>query len=318
MPYWWVPMAISAASSVVQASSASKQNKQQAAWNRYNAQMQYQTDMTNIGAQTAIAGFNAKMAMMAGKMSAGVTKKMAEFNAQQTWATTLFNDALYEEELSLLWDAVDLDLAQLENQRAVERGQILAAQAASGTVMGQDSNAQVVINQRLQEEMDAFIVRHGADVQANKIARERAAGLWQGEMAVRKILYEGAMGAYAATANANLQAAGILGESAISAAAQKKSAMFRLQAGMAGADMQYNQQQTGIQANLVSGLFSAAGQGFSNFYGMKPTSGFSAFRSVDPTPYAWKQGYTQQPIRMRGDIPATTDYLLRTPGTSLM
>lgn len=269
---WWIPMAISAASSLSGAASKTAQNKSQAAWNSYNANMQYGTDMTNVMSQLALAKVNASIAMQQSVVQQKAIKGTTELNSKIIYETTLYNDALYEEELSMLWDSVGLDLKQLENQRAVERGGLVAQQGASGTVIGEGSNEDVVVHQKTQEAMDAFIVRHNADAKAASISNARAQSMWQGDMQIKKTLYEGAVNMTVASANGQAQAQGAMISAQIGATAGAYSAGQRWQAGSQGASMTQSMNQQQINSNMASGLFGAAASGVGSYYRQKSTT----------------------------------------------
>jgi len=263
----WMIIAAQAISSIISANSASKQNESQLAWNRYNAEANYNTALTNIAARSAISQANAAMAMATGRLQANASLATAETNANIIWATTVYNDRLLAEELDQMWNAEELDQGLLAKQRAVERGGIEAQQAASGTVMGQDSNADVIIDQKTAEALDSFVIRHNADIKAAEISNARAKGLWEGNMAVKKTLWEGNLAANMSLANSKLQAAGMITESIISNAADRASAISARDAGMAGADTNYNQNNTQIGSSLLSGLFNTGAQAASDYYG---------------------------------------------------
>ena len=297
---WWIPAAIGAVGSLVNYSSQNKQNSNQAAWNRYNSQMSYNTDMSNIAAMEKIGGMNAAMQMAAGKMNAQIELAAGEINAQAIEGiarynaslinlTTDYNTLLLEDELAMLWEAAELDMLHLENQRAVEKGQIEAGQAASGTVMGQDSNADVLISQQTAADLDAFIVRHNANRQAEGIRIQIDENVFNGQLAWQQTMFKGAMdsmltrtnaqlGAIGSVANAAVGAASTMGQTAIQAAAGRQSARYALDAGMAGAQMQYDQNSTTIKNNFVSGLFGSLSVGATNYFGMKQPTATLGFK----------------------------------------
>lgn len=277
---WWIPMAISAASSISQSASQSAQNRTQKAYNSYNANMQYATDMTNVAMNMAVSSINAQLAMQQSAVQQEAIKATTELNAKIIAETTLYNDALYEEELSMLWDSVNLDLKQMENQRAVERGAIEAQQGASGTVIGEGSNQDVIINQKTQEAMDAFIVKHNADKQAAQISNARAQSLWQGDMEIKKTLYEGSVNMAVAKYNGEAQARATMIGGGIQAIAGSYTAGQALQAGRQGLNMKYTMNQNQINTNMASGLFGAASQGVQSYYKYKPTQTGSAGSSL--------------------------------------
>lgn len=295
MSYWWVPMAISAASAIANRASSSSQNKNQAAWNRYNAESQYGIDTLNNSTALALGQMNAALAMKAGDVNAAlalhsgkidslVAQRTADYNAAMLTATAQYNDSLLESELSSMWETAELDLMLLDNQRQVERGQIVAEQAASGTVIGEGSNADVLIDQRTQAELDAFVVRHNADVQAASISNARAQGMWEAQVGVQHTIWQGQMESYYAVANSEIRAQGIKANAALDSAAMgasssinywagTQSANLRRQAGIAGASLNYNQNQQTISNNFVQGMFSAAASGASRYYQYKQTNG---------------------------------------------
>ncbi len=264
--------AVSAVGSVVSANSASAQNATQASWGRYNAQMGYNNDMANIQSQTMLGMFNASMQMKAAQMNAAATTQMAQFNANQVQATMDYNNLLLDEEERLMWEAADLDIALIEQQREAERGDIVGAQASSGITIGEGSHQDVVVEQMAQEAMDTFVVRHNADVQAAKIQNAMAQSTWQGRNEIQKIMYEGQMGASMSMNNARMAAMGTMMETSIGAQAGARSAAFARDSGMSGASQGYSANQAKISSNLTSGLFSSASSAVGSYYGTKTTS----------------------------------------------
>jgi hypothetical protein len=264
---WWmlIPAAVSALSSISEKSSATSQNATQKYWNSYNAQQAYNTDVGNIAAQTAIAKANASLVMASANVNVGINQARLEFNKSNILEAAMYNDSLFADELDLLWEQAGLDTQLLTMQRARERGEIEADQSASGTVMGQDSNADVIIDQMTQEALDKLVVKHGADLSAKRVSDARARSLWEAGNEVKQIAFEGRMFEIATKTGAAMQSAGILTENAISGMAGMSSATSRLKSGLAGADMQYSQNQSRIGSNFRTGMFSAIGQGVSSY-----------------------------------------------------
>lgn len=288
---WWIPMAMQAAGTVVQNVSANKQNQQQAAWNRYNTNMGYNVDMANIKSNQMLSEFNAGMAMAAGRfnsqleiMGADINVDVLEavtiYNGSLINATTEYNTKLLEDELAMMWESAELDLMLLDQQRERERGEIIASQASSGTVIGEGSNADVLISQQTQAELDSFIVRHNANRQAEKIQIAIDQNIYSGEMAWQQNMFKGAMDSYLTRTNARINAAGtlanaamqansILGQSRIQGIADTQTARYKYTSGMANAASSYNSNQVGILNNTVSGLFSSFSSGVQSYYNRK-------------------------------------------------
>ena len=313
---WAIPAGLQALGAISGRANARSQNSNQLAWNQYNAGMQRGVDklnnktmvalgMANANGQMAAGKINAALAIKAGEINAQTELMVADFNSRQIemiaaynssiiGATALYNDSLLEDELDMMYEAMDLDLLLMDNQRAVERGAIEGQQAGSGVVMGQDSAAEVLIDSETQGALDAFVVRHNADQEARKISNARAKGIWEAQMSLHQTHWQGQMESFATRtnaqfrasnimANAGLQAQGALANAASGAAStmaqtqiQSKANMlssdYRYQAGMAGANMQYSQNNQQIQNNFIQGMFGAATTGAASYFAYKPTT----------------------------------------------
>lgn len=262
---------VTIASTVYGAMSRSAQQRQaanqQSGFQEYNALEQYRVTNRNITSQLELGLFNARMSMAAGAAQASAISATTNYNVAMIMATTMYNDLLYQEELELLWSAHDLDQILLERARALERGGIIAKQAASGTVIGEGSNADVVVAQMTEGALESEVVRRNASNQAARITNEEVQGLWRGQAEALKVGYEGQVAAWSAMQNAKYQAAGSLASTFFGAKAAKESAEYALESGMMGANFtQINGRDT-ARNTLTSGLFNAAGQGAQIYYG---------------------------------------------------
>jgi len=261
--------AVSAVGSIVSSNSASAQNETQSEWNTYNAQMGYNTAISNIQSQRALGLFNAQLQLQAAEYNSEAILDMAEYNSEQIQVTMDYNNLLLEEEEVLLWESMGLDLQLLEAQRLQERGEIVATQGSSGTTIGVGSNKEVVIAQKAEEAMDAFVIRHNADIGAADIQNAMAQNIWEGKAQIQKTMYEGQVNAATTMNNARLSAVGTMVETEISASAAKKTAEYELSAGLSGASQTYSANEATNSNNLTNGLFSAAGSAVSSYYGSK-------------------------------------------------
>jgi hypothetical protein len=268
---WWalIPAAISAVSSIQQKNQATQQNAEATAWNRYNVQTQFSTDINNINSQRAITDLNIAMILAGAEQSSNSTNALTKHKVGQVYQAALYDDLLYEQELGLVWESAELDLQLISMQRAKERGRLEAAQSVSGTVMGQDSNADAVIDQMAQEAMDKFVVKHNADIKAKQINNARATSLYNAQMMISDIEFQGGMSANLERSNAYMQALGMSTQSAISTNASMTTAQSSYESGMAGASLQGSQNSQAINNNFASGMFSSIGQGVSAYYNTK-------------------------------------------------
>lgn len=258
---------------LISGSSTDAQFDNQTAWAQYNAQMGYQTALSNNAANLVLARINAASITKTAGISATAQLEAAEYNASLIAATTAYNTQLIEQEIPLLWEAADLDIKHIERQRSEERGQMVATMGASGTDINEGTNVDLVADQMTQEMMDILVVRHGADIQVGKIQDVAAQNDWQGELAVQHTLWQGEMGSYVTMANARNQAAGIAGSAAIQGMAALQSAGQRRSASLTGISQTQSQFSAQNTQNMVSGLFSAAGQAAGTAVGnAQPTS----------------------------------------------
>lgn len=265
---WWsyIPAVISGASAIWSSSQQAEGASVQNDWSTFNAGMSYLTNQQNIESQAAITQYNANALMQTAGINASISASSAAYNADVIMATTLYNDELYEQELASLWEAAELDQMLLAQQRSRERGGIVAIQASSGTLIGEGSNAQVIVDQKTQENLDALVIQRGADKQATDIANARAKGMWEGQMAVQKTLWEGQLSSYKTIANANIAAGSMMAESAIATQAATQSNNSQLLSNMFGASNNLAAGNQQAQNTLVSGLFSAAGSAVGTYY----------------------------------------------------
>lgn len=289
---WWqaIPIAISAASAIYGANSASKQNTGQRGIGIYNSTAQRDITLTNIMSQMAIGKFNAQAAMASAEYSTGAQKKVARHNAAVIQSTVEYNNSLLDYEESLMYEAMDLDLVHLVRDRARERGMMRAQMGASGTVIDDGSNLEVLTDQKTQEALDIFTIRHGADIQASKIANAKASNTWNGDIQAAKIIWESEVGAQVTLNNAALQAQSMLLSSGLAAWAGRKSASIQYGANMYGAQTGYNTNQAKINNQLTSGLFEAAGQGVYTAYKNKSTSSLNTGSLINTSPASGTSG----------------------------
>lgn len=265
---WWeyIPAVISAVGSITSASSGNKQNQYQWDINNYNTLEGYRVSMSNIDSAVSLASMNAALMLGMQETKSTLIRKTAAFNADMIRATSQYNDLLFEEEVADVYEALELDQEMLHLQRARERGAIEASQSASGTLMGVDSNADVIIDQMTMEALDSFIIQRNADKKAKEILNARARSAWEGEMTAQKIIWEGDVEAMSSGLNARAQAAGSLIEAGITANANRMSAKYQLNSGLLSGQNTFSANQTQINNSFAQGMFGAVGQGIETYY----------------------------------------------------
>ena len=250
----------------ISGSSADAAFDNQTAWAQYNAQAAFVNNRNNANSAFALAGFNAALTRGAANRQASSIASQVSHNVQLIQLTTEYNEDLMEQQLEELWTANELELSQLAIFRARERGQIVSEQGASGTVIGQDSNGDVLVDQLTQEALDSTVVKYNADVNAAHISNEIAKSAWEGQIAIDNAMFEGQVAINNTLAGADAQILSSLG----SAALQQNASLFSAKTAlMAGKDNITQAQFQNTQQNnqqLISGLFGAASTGASTYY----------------------------------------------------
>ena len=273
---------------------ASQENSQ--AWAGYSNAVQHETGLANLEMQSMISMANGSMALASAAARADSTRAVAGRNAELIRLSTDYNASLLDEEEKLLWESAGLDIEQLEMQRARERGNIVAAQAASGTVIGTGSNKDIVIAQKTMEAFDAFVLRHNAEVGAAKIEDAKALGLWQGEVAARQTEWQGNLAAVMESAGANMRVAGMIAQTGMNVTVGRRSVDDQFMMGQYGMQQNSAAYSDVNRQNMINGLFSAGSKVAAGYAGNFTPTGSSTAGNFAPAPSAdnW-QPYSTQP-----------------------
>lgn len=243
--------------SSARADEAHQQNREE--WMHFNSRMEYDVNMYNIRSRSAISRGNITSLLTSARGENAAISANTRYNTSLLLQSIMYDRSLLDSELEALWVASDLDLQQLEMYRARERGGIIADQAASGTVLHEGSNADVVVSQMAQEALDEAVIRHNAISGANDIKNQMATSSWNGQVAIQRNEWEGALTMSRNASRAASDAASIFLTDKITSQADTYTAVRAMQTGNSNiaidrADFNYQSDQ-----NFAAGLFSAAG-----------------------------------------------------------
>jgi hypothetical protein len=182
-----------------------------------------------------------------GTFGAKIALDVGQKNAEMARATTFFNNSLLETEISKMLEEEGFSQTQLAKQFAAHKGEVIANQAASGTVIGEGSNADVVASDMAQFEMDKMVLSRNYTDKIGDVLNTMAMNAWEGELQARKFVYQAGIEAVSAVANGQMQAAGSM-----------------VQAGLAAGQTQVNSDisawQTFTQGMWQSRQYEAAGK----------------------------------------------------------
>ena len=250
-------------------SSIDSQRANQQAWARYNSSLQLNADLYNLSAQLSVARYNAQAAQYQAAFQARQQHEAINYNINLINTKTAYESQLFDDEIQKTWNAYDLDVQNIHMFRARELGSLVADQAASGTVIGEGSNAQIVIDQQTQEALDVSIAKFDADRTVADIENARARSQWEAGVAIQQMLWQGAAAEAGAAVNASLQAAGGASAALLNAGAGRYDALQHSY--MRGIAMQMGAYRYSAENNaaITRSLFSLAGTGVSHYYGNK-------------------------------------------------
>ena len=289
----------------------------QQAWAEYGNELRYNAAIFNIRNQAILSTYNAYAAIQAAELSARQQEQMSYYNAGLIYATNQYNRKLLDQELDRIWQAEGLAIEQIVQFRARERGGLIAGQGASGTLIGEGSNKDVITSQMATEAFEKLIIRTGADRQVADIRNKKAQSSWQAEMAINTKIYEGQVGAYLARSNARIKASGILLGSFLKQAGDTYSATVARDLGLAQIGLNAEAYSVEQQNALVGRLLGAAGS--YGQYKMATRTPSAAVTLPDPEPNNFTTGGEPYSYSLRAPSQstslATTSYGLPSTGT---
>jgi len=251
-------------------SSQDAANESQQAWMKYNAARSRTVDMSELTADNMVAMYNADSTLQHAGIQTVLTNNDVRYNLDLIAETYKYNDLMFQQDLMTVFDQRDLDIALLHRRRLIERGDITARQASSGTVIGVGSNADVLRFSVSQEALEQVIIERNADKSAEKINNARAKSWWDAKVEFDKTEWQGRLQNFTFQENAKSAADSIEIEAYMRDAKAGYSSTNNYYAGLAGAQnaqTDYNMQQ---DQNLVNGMFSAASMGAQGYARLHP------------------------------------------------
>ena len=155
-----------------------------------NSQNIIQTGMVNAYSIGASGRTNALQQVMSAELSSKSLLDVTRYNNVLTKATTEFNLSLLANELPKILDAYEIDQMHLWQQEARTEGALRAFQGASGTVLDEGSNLDVLVDSRTEALMDSFIMGLQYHWNVESVADQMNKTAWEGQMAINKASYE--------------------------------------------------------------------------------------------------------------------------------
>jgi len=250
----------------------------------YNSRMNLQAGLINANAITAATMASNAATWALAQIGAHDTMAITEYNADLKMLVADYNAQVISQEAYYIWDAANTDVTLIERDLARTKGDILVSYGASGAQINEtDSVADAMIAAGTEAELNKFIVRHGADIQATKIRNEAARSRWDGYVAAQQITYEGSMSAQGQLLQAGVNIAGNTAQGRINAATTFANAQIGASNTMfAGMSDAASYRAQGQQA-FTNGLFQAGAQIATGYLASKvPTPVSDPTRNIYP------------------------------------
>jgi len=209
-------VAVTAASAIAQglmSSSAAKANAYNAQeWAEYNAAVARQVGKTNALATAQFAQLNAQMLMMGASAEAAIANQVAKYNAGIRLQISEANAKAFESEIPIIWDAANLDTFKLEQEIDQISGANRTAYGFANVRLDEGTPLQAEISLRTQEAMDAFVIKHNAQIAVARMVDKASMSRWQGKVEAGQILYEGRMSGATSLMRGTLAAGGVMAQ----------------------------------------------------------------------------------------------------------
>jgi predicted nucleic acid-binding protein len=236
----WVYPAVMVAASVIgnmQSSATAKANAERNSQYAYlNALNTRQYGFNQAALYGVTAQYNANLIMQQAALKSQASSQIAAYNRDLLQQVANFNSLLYSEEIDSLMNALDLDEHVLEVEYAKARGALEAQQAASGVIMGQDSNADVITQVKTDEALEALVLRTNANNRVAEILNASAQGQWQAVMEGQKLMYEAHVSGMTDMLSASMQSRAALFEGAANAVSTMQTSANRAWSALFEAD----------------------------------------------------------------------------------
>ncbi len=245
------------------AASAEAQRAQQYA--SYNAEAQLSWGATQSRLTLMSAMYNAGMAQKSAQFNVSQNNEWISYNTETAWAVQSYNDLLFDDQIGQVYEASDLSREQLALDYIKARGETVNKQAASGTVIGDGSNKDVVIQMTAEEALFDLVLSRNADTQANALLNAKAKGRWETGMAVKKMQYEGMLANKATLFNAQMGANAALVNGMMSAMNIQGTASNQATSILAGGAQTASNQNAQADMYMTSGLLNGAGSAASAY-----------------------------------------------------
>jgi len=240
---------------------------QQRAWANYNAALNYQAAEWNSQALSSLGAINSSLVRTGAFAEATAIRGVSAHNAAVRIAIAEHNSSLLLNEIENVWQQADLEQFLLQKEVAQIQGQERAAYAAANVMLDVpgDTPSNREADVAVQEDIQSHIIKHNAQIAADRLLNKAASSLWLGQVEAQNILWEGKIQSGLALLRGEMSAIGTQAQAAYDSA-------FALWQG------NVNSQGIITQGELTASAYDAkANQALTNAFFNSVGSGFKAY-----------------------------------------
>lgn len=256
------PFIAMAALSAVQGFAGNAQAEQNAdaaeAWGIYNASIAKKFADFNADSIERLAAVNSALVMQGAETNALVVEALAQYNATLRVQTAEYDAQLLEKEAALVWEAQELDQEILAREAEIRQKTARATFASSGVEINTGSPVEYTVDQATQANLEAFVIRHNADVQMGKLLDAAALSRWQGEAEAAAMIYEAQLEGLSIRSQGALDATQINVQGAYDAVLTRFSGTIRAEQIISESQWEASQYRNSGNQSLLAGLFQGA------------------------------------------------------------
>jgi hypothetical protein len=184
---------LSVASGLLDAATGKANAVASEAWGRYNASLALQFAEFNANSIEQLGAINAEFIFQSAESQAKITEALAQYNAALRVQTAEYNAQLLEKEAALVWEAQELDQVLFAREAETRLKEMRATFGSSGVDVNTGTPVDYLVDQSTQAHLEAFIIRHNADIQMGKLLDAAALGRWEGEAEAAAMIFQGQM-----------------------------------------------------------------------------------------------------------------------------
>lgn len=255
--YAAVSAVVSIGSALYSSSAQRSEGRRAQQYARYNAAQQRQWGQDQAWMSLFATQYNNAIRSKQAQTNARLSRAQVEYNIDVLRSVSLYNSLAIDEEIDSMYNASELSREMAHVEAAKAKGMVVANQGASGTLIGEGSNAEVEINMMAHEALVDLAMETDAKTRGAELLNAKAQGQWQTELAIVQQKYENELNIAGMISNANSQNSSAMINGVMEAWGAWKSGANSAQATLYGGQQVAANLNTRATQTMVKGFGSA-------------------------------------------------------------